>query len=116
MRTVFLGLGGFLLIGAAACGNSPDPRLIKGGGVGDGAIDGLVNVYVIDNDTYAPIVDATVEIDNKDQQTDDTGLVIFQDVSGPQTVAVKACLLYTSDAADDLTRVDRGGRRSSKKK
>jgi hypothetical protein len=87
MRTVFLG---FLVIGTAACGNSPDPRLIKGGGVGDGAIDGLVNVYVIDNDTYAPIVDATVEIDAKDQQTDDTGLVIFQDVSGPQTVAVKA--------------------------
>lgn len=86
MRT-FLG---FLVIGAAACGNSPDPRLIKGGGVGDGAIDGLVNVYVIDNDTDAPIVDATVEIAGKDQQTDDTGLVIFQDVSGPQTVAIKA--------------------------
>lgn len=80
----------FLVAGAAACGNSPDPRLIKGGGVGDGAIDGLVNVYVIDNDTDAPIVDATVEIGGKDQQTDDTGLVIFQDVSGPQTVAIKA--------------------------
>ena len=86
MRT-FLGC---LVIGAAACGNSPDPRLIKGGGVGDGAIDGLVNVYVIDSDSYAPLVDATVEIDGRAQQTDDTGLVIFQDVSGPQTVAVKA--------------------------
>ena len=49
-----------------------------------------VNVYVIDNVTYAPITDATVEVGGKDQQTDDTGLVIFQDVSGPQTVAVKA--------------------------
>jgi hypothetical protein len=75
---------------ATGCGNSPDPRVIKGGGVGDGAIDGLVNVYVIDNETYAPIVDATVEIAGTQQTTDDTGLVIFQDVSGAQTVAVKA--------------------------
>jgi hypothetical protein len=75
---------------ASACGNSPDPRLIKGGGVGDGAIDGVVNVYVIDNDTYAPISDATVEIAGKQQQTDGTGLVIEQDVSGSQTIAVKA--------------------------
>lgn len=74
----------------SACGNSPDPRMIKGGGVGDGAIDGVVNVYVIDNDTYAPIVDATVEVAGKQATTDDTGLVIFQDVSGAQTVAVKA--------------------------
>ena len=74
----------------AACGNSPDPRVIKGGGVGDGAIDGVVNVYVIDNDTYEPIVDATVDIAGKQATTDDTGLVIVQDVSGPQTVAVKA--------------------------
>jgi len=74
----------------SACGNSPDPRLIKGGGVGDGAIDGVVNVYVIDNDTYAPIADATVDIAGKQQQTDDTGLVIEQDVSGAQTIAVKA--------------------------
>ncbi|GAB5857325.1 hypothetical protein JMUB7535_26890 [Staphylococcus aureus] len=28
----------------------------------------------------------------------------------------RACLLYTSDAADDLTRVDLGGRRIIKKK
>ena len=31
-------------------------------------------------------------------------------------VAVRACLLYTSDAADDLLCVDIGGRRSIKKK
>lgn len=73
-----------------ACGNSPDPRVIKGGGVGDGAIDGVVNVYVIDHDTNAPIADATVEVAGKQQQTDDTGLVIQGDVSGPQTIAVKA--------------------------
>ncbi len=74
----------------ASCGNSPDPRVITGGGVGDGAIDGVVNIYVIDNDTYSPIVDATVEIAGRDQQTDATGLVIFNDVHGPQTLAIKA--------------------------
>ncbi len=86
MRIYFLAC----VMTVAACGNSPDPRVIKGGGVGDGAIDGLVNVYIIDNDTYAPIVDATVEVAGTQQTTDDTGLVIFQNVSGPQTVAVKA--------------------------
>src|SRR5665811_2616030 len=30
--------------------------------------------------------------------------------------AIRTCLLYTSDAADDLTRVDLGGRRIIKKK
>ncbi|GAB5781148.1 hypothetical protein JMUB7523_26610 [Staphylococcus aureus] len=30
-------------------------------------------------------------------------------------LAIKGCLLYTSDAADDLTRVDLGGRRIIKK-
>src|SRR5665811_2553960 len=33
-----------------------------------------------------------------------------------RTHQVKVCLLYTSDAADDLTRVDLGGRRIIKKK
>ena len=34
----------------------------------------------------------------------------------PTTPALKACLLYTSDAADDLLCVDLGGRRIIKKK
>src|SRR3569832_3021472 len=80
----------FVLAFITACGNSPDPRVIKGGGVGDGAIDGVVNVYVIDHDTYAPIADATVEVAGKQQQTDDAGLVVQRDVSGPQTIAVNA--------------------------
>lgn len=79
-----------LAFSLTACGNSPDPRMITGGGVGDGVIDGLVNVYIIDHDTHVPIVDATVEIAGKDQHTDGTGLVIFRDVDGPQTLAVKA--------------------------
>ena len=32
-----------------------------------------------------------------------------------QDMIIKSCLLYTSDAADDLTRVDLGGRRIIKK-
>ncbi|CAN5694511.1 hypothetical protein BH11MYX1_BH11MYX1_31480 [soil metagenome] len=84
MRTLLLA---FLL---AACPSSPDPRMITGGGVGDGAIDGTVNVYVIDTETYAPIADATVEVAGKDQQTDSTGLAVFSDVNGPQTLAIKA--------------------------
>ena len=28
----------------AACGNNPDPRIIAGGGIGDGDIDGVLNV------------------------------------------------------------------------
>lgn len=74
----------------AACGNSPDPRVIAGGGIGDGDIDGVVNIYVIDGVSYKPLADATVDIGGKQATTDETGLVIFQDVSGPQTVAVKA--------------------------
>ncbi len=72
-----------LAFSSTACGNSPDPRMITGGGVGDGVIDGLVNVYIIDHDTHVLIVDATVEIAGKDQHTDATGLVIFRDVDGP---------------------------------
>ena len=73
-----------------ACTNSPDPRVITGGGISDGEIDGLINVYIIDNNTYQPITDATVDVGGKQAMTDETGLVIFQDVSGPQTIAVKA--------------------------
>src|SRR5665811_2598482 len=35
---------------------------------------------------------------------------------GPRRQVLGTCLLYTSDAADDLTRVDLGGRRIIKKK
>lgn len=77
----------------AACGgggNHPDPHVIPGGGVGDGAIDGEVNVYVIDADTDAPVTTATVGVADIEAAVDDTGLVIVEDVKGPQTVVVKA--------------------------
>jgi hypothetical protein len=73
-----------------ACGNDPDPRLIAGGGIGDGEIDGKLNVYVIDNTTEEPIANATVHVGKVEDTTDETGLVVFGDLSGSQTISVKA--------------------------
>jgi hypothetical protein len=73
-----------------ACGSNPGPRLIPGGGIGDGAIDGKLNVYVIDNYTKDPIANATVGVGGHEGTTDGTGLVVFDDLHGPQTIAVKA--------------------------
>src|SRR5829696_8388047 len=73
----------------AACSNDAEPRLIAGGGIGDGAIDGRLNVHVIDG-AGAPVVNATVRVDDTDKTTNEKGLVIFEDVDGPQTIAVKA--------------------------
>jgi len=74
----------------AACGgNDVEPRLIAGGGIGDGSIDGRVNVHVIDGDD-APVGNATVRVGDTELTTDETGLAIFEDVHGAQTIAVKA--------------------------
>ena len=73
-----------------ACGNDPDPRLIAGGGVGDGPIDGTLNVFAIDNATKQPIASASVAVGDHEGTTDATGLVIVKDVEGPQTIAIKA--------------------------
>ena len=100
MRT--LGLLGLFTCGIAACGddsqvtpdtqtgNHPPPRVIPGGGIGDGAIDGVVNLYVIDDATDAPISGATVKVGDLEGTTDATGLFIAEGVVGPQTVLVKA--------------------------
>ncbi|HEX5057833.1 MAG TPA: hypothetical protein VFV99_00680 [Kofleriaceae bacterium] len=71
-------------------GNHPPPRVIPGGGIGDGAIDGVVNLYVIDNVSHAPISGATVRVGDIDGTTDATGLFIADGVVGPQTVLAKA--------------------------
>src|SRR5512132_2774531 len=73
----------------AACSNDVAPRLIAGGGIGDGSIDGRVNVHVIDGDD-APVANATVRVGDVDKTTDEKGLAIFEDVDGPQTISVKA--------------------------
>jgi hypothetical protein len=76
-------------VALAACGSTPGPRVIHGGGIGDGSIDGTLHVYVIDHDTEQPIQGATVEVGTKQDTTDKTGLANFS-VSGAQTVTVSA--------------------------
>jgi hypothetical protein len=71
-------------------GNAPPPRVIAGGGIGDGAIDGVVNLYVIDDKTRMPIPNATVRVGSIDGVTDATGLFVATSVVGPQTVIAKA--------------------------
>jgi hypothetical protein len=100
----------------AAVGNHPPPRIIAGGGIGDGPIDGVVNLHVIDDATRAPIPGASVRVGAIDGTTDADGLFIARDVFGPQTVSVKAGA-YRSDVwiganganmTMNLTRADRG--------
>ncbi|MBX3157067.1 MAG: carboxypeptidase regulatory-like domain-containing protein [Deltaproteobacteria bacterium] len=90
-----------LMVAATACddyiqtgpdktGNHPPPRMISGGGVGDGAIDGVVHVYVVDEATRKPVANAAVRVGDVDGTTDETGLFSVEDVKGPQTIAVKA--------------------------
>ncbi|MBA3501607.1 MAG: hypothetical protein M4D80_32465 [Myxococcota bacterium] len=63
--------------------------MIPGGGIGDGDIDGKVFVHVIDTSTDLPVVSATVAIGGVEKPTDAKGFVEFEDVDGPQTIAVK---------------------------
>jgi len=87
--SVVVGLGLGVVIGCG--GDDPvAPRVIPGGGIGDGAIDGRLNVHVIDGRTDAPIAGATVLVGTDEQVTDADGLVVVDGVSGPQTVTVKA--------------------------
>jgi len=96
---IYLGLVTALISG---CGNDtegtnvdappdhPPPRVISGGGIGDGPIDGVANIYVVDDTTRMPISGATVRVGTLDGTTDVTGLFIAEGVTGPQTVIVKA--------------------------
>lgn len=72
------------------CSNDVDPRVIPGGGVSDGEIDGEVNVAVIDSQTDQPIIGATVEVGGTQKTTDTKGFATFSDVEGAQDIAVKA--------------------------
>jgi predicted secreted protein len=58
-----------MLVFAACGGNDVDPRVIAGGGVGDGEIDGELNVYVIDTSTDAPIAGAMVQVGAESSRT-----------------------------------------------
>ncbi len=84
--TVALGAAGLAL----GCSNDVDPRVIAGGGVGDGDIDGEVNVYVVNSRTDEPIAGAKVAIGETEKTSDAKGLVVFSDVEGAQTIAALA--------------------------
>src|SRR5690242_4418442 len=57
----------------APTGNHPDPMVIPGGGISGGAVDGVVNLYVIDDATRMPVSGATVRVGTVDGTTDATG-------------------------------------------
>jgi hypothetical protein len=80
------------LVLAACGGNGGDdddgplePKLITGGGVSSGAVDGTLYVHVVEIDTATPIAGAAVLVDGTTLTTDAAGLATFQ-VSGPQTI------------------------------
>ncbi len=95
-----LGLSASSLI--AGCGsdidrNLADPRVIAGGGAGDGEIAGRINVHVLDADTDAAIEGAMVYIGESGEAlisgtTDATGLFTLDDdgLEGPTTVTITA--------------------------
>ncbi len=71
-------------------GSKVPPRIIEGGGISDGPIDGVANIYVINDLTREPVAGAKVLVGTLEGETDATGLFIVEDVKGPQTIAVKA--------------------------
>ena len=89
LRTTTLAICGALAI--AACSSDPvDPRLIPGGGIGDGPIDGVCHVHLIDETSGAPVVGAAVAVGDITGTTDTAGLFTAEDVDGPQTVVAQA--------------------------
>ncbi len=79
----------FVCAALAACSNDASPRLIPGGGIGDGDIDGRLHVHVI-GDGDVPIANATVRVGDAEETTNEKGLASFEDLEGPQTIAVAA--------------------------
>ena len=71
-------------------GPSFTPAIIPGGGIHDPGLDGPLAVYVIDGESDEPIAGATVHVGDASVTTDATGLALFADVTGPQTVAATA--------------------------
>jgi hypothetical protein len=84
---------------AGACGDGgggisapPVPRMIPGGGVGDGKISGYLNVFVVDDETDAVVSSAAVRVGDSaattacDALTDSTGIASFDPPSCPSLV------------------------------
>ena len=76
-------------IGCGGVDGPAAPRLIPGGGVGDGAINGTLYVHVTDEETRAAISSANVRVGDAadpapcEVLTDSTGLAKFQPDSLP---------------------------------
>jgi hypothetical protein len=67
-----------------------DPKLISGGGVGDGPLNGTLHVHVVEVDSATPIAGATVTVGDTTVTTDAAGLATFTGVTDPQTVSATA--------------------------
>ena len=94
----------FLTVVTISCGGVSGPampRLIPGGGIGDGAVNGHLYVHVIDEDTRAVVGSAPVRVGASadptpcEVTTDSTGVAAFEpdgcpDLKGPVTVTVAA--------------------------
>jgi hypothetical protein len=94
----------FLTVVTISCGGvsgPPMPRLIPGGGIGDGAVNGTLHVHITDDDTRAAVGSATVRVGESaaaspcQATTDSTGLASFEpencpSLKGPVTVTVSA--------------------------
>jgi hypothetical protein len=87
--------------GGASVSAPPAPRFIEGGGLGDGAINGGLNVYVADEDTRKPVSGATVRVGASadpaacSATTDSTGLAVFASpactiLKGKQSITASA--------------------------
>lgn len=82
----------------SACGNNsvsgpPAPRLIEGGGVGDGPISGALNVFVIDDETKKPVSGATVRVG---ASADPAACSVVSDSTGLAIFAAGTCALVAS--------------------
>jgi hypothetical protein len=97
-----LGVASVAALGCGDVSKPPGPRLISGGGVGDGKIDGTLNVYVTDEDTRAPIQGASVRVGASadpapcEALTDSTGLALF---SGSNCPSLKGPVTLTASAS-----------------
>ncbi|MFH0900274.1 MAG: hypothetical protein V2A73_06570 [Pseudomonadota bacterium] len=83
---------------AAAAGNNAAAAVIPYGGLSSGAIDGRVNIFVLDARDGKPIANASVQVGSLTKATDNDGLAIFIDrsLSGPQTITASASGFLTA--------------------
>ena len=90
-----------LAVGCGGVSGAPTPKMIPGGGVADGTIDGHLFVYVTDEETRAALSSASVRVGDASDPapctvlTDSTGLAKFEPDSCP---ALKGPVMLTVSA------------------